>query len=257
MLLTRRTLINSTPAAASGRLFLASTRVARYRAVALDAFTILDPRPIATRAEAAFPGKGKLLADLWRARQFEYTWLRTISGTYIDFQQITEQSLVYAAKALALDLSNGKRHRLLQSFWEFEPWPDALPALRQLKTAGIRLVFLSNFTDKMLTSAVESCRLQSLLEPPLSTDRVGAYKPHPRAYQMAVDGMNLSRGEIVVAAFAGWDAAGAKAFGFPTFWVNRMTQPGEELGFSPDAVGHSLGDLARFVIGTGARASMP
>src|SRR4249919_2078305 len=104
MFLTRRALINSATAA-TGRLFLASTRVARYRAVALDAFTTLDPRPIAARAEEAFPGKGTLLADSWRARQFEYTWLRTISGTYVDFRQITEDSLLYAAKALALDLS--------------------------------------------------------------------------------------------------------------------------------------------------------
>ena len=129
MYLTRRSLINSATTGATGRLFLASTRVARYRAVALDAFTILDPRPIAARAEEVFPGKGPLLTDLWRTRQFEYTWLRTITRTYVDFRQITEDSLVYAANALALDLSTEKKHRLLQCFWEFKPWPDALAAL--------------------------------------------------------------------------------------------------------------------------------
>ena len=92
MFLTRRTLINSATTAATGRLFLASTRAARYRAIALDAFTTLDPRPVAARAEEAFPGKGTLLTDLWRARQFEYTWLRTISRTYVDFRQITEEA---------------------------------------------------------------------------------------------------------------------------------------------------------------------
>src|SRR4051794_30722295 len=108
MLLTRRTLINSATTAATGRLFLAHSRVARYKAVALDAFTTLDPRPVALRAEEVFPGKGAPLADLWRARQFEYTWLRTVSRTYADFRQITEESLVYAAGALALDLSSEK-----------------------------------------------------------------------------------------------------------------------------------------------------
>ena len=137
MFLTRRTLINSATTAATGRLFLASTRAARYRAVALDAFTAFDPRPIAARAEEVFPGKGTILTDLWRARQFEYTWLRTISRTYVDFRQITEESLVYAADALALDLSTEKRHRLLQCFREFKPWPDAIAALQRLKTAGI------------------------------------------------------------------------------------------------------------------------
>jgi len=251
MLLTRRTLINSATSAATARLFLASTRVLRYRAVALDAFTTLDPRPIAGRAEEVFPGKGTLLADLWRARQFEYTWLRTVSRTYVDFRQITEDSLVYAAKVLALDLSSEKKRRLLQCFWEFKPWPDALAALQRLKTAGIRIVFLSNFTGAMLTSAVLSCGLEGLFEPHLSTDRVRVYKPDPRAYHMAVDALNLRREEIVFGAFAGWDAAGAKAFGYPTFWVNRTKQPVEELAFPPDAIGHDLDELATFVIGKG------
>ena len=251
MFLTRRTLINSATTAATGRLFLASTRIARYRAVALDAFTTLDPRPIAGRAEEVFPGKGTLLADLWRTRQFEYTWLRTINRTYVDFRQVTEESLTYATRALALDLSIEKRHRLLQCFWELKPWPDSLAALQRLKTAGIRLVFLSNFTAAMLTSAVQSSGLQALFEPHLSTDKVRAFKPDPRAYHMAVDELNLRRDEIVFGAFAGWDAAGAKAFGFPTFWVNRMKQPVEELGFPPDAMGHDLHELARFVIGEG------
>jgi len=250
MFLTRRSLINSATTGATTRLFLASTRVARYRAVALDAFAILDPRPIAARAEEVFPGKGSLLTDLWRARQFEYTWLRTITRTYVDFRQITEDSLAYAANALALDLSTEKKRRLLQCFWEFKAWPDALPALQRLKAAGVRLVFLSNFTTAMLTSAVRSCGLQGLLEPHLSTDRVRVFKPDPRAYHMAVDALNLRRDEIVFGAFAGWDAAGAKAFGYPTFWVNRMKQPVEELAFPPDAIGQSLDELARFVMRT-------
>jgi len=217
----------------------------------LDAFTTLDPRPIAARAEEVFPGKGTLLADLWRTRQFEYTWLRTISRTYADFRQITEESLTYAARAMALDLSIEKRHQLLQCFWEFKPWPDALAALQRLKTAGIRVVFLSNFTAAMLTSAVQKGQLQGLFEPHLSTDRVRAFKPDPRAYHMAVDTLNLRRDEIVFGAFAAWDAAGAKAFGYPTFWVNRMNQPVEQLGFAPDAMGHDLDELASFVIGPG------
>ena len=253
MFLTRRTLINSATTAATGGLFLASSRVARYRAVALDAFTTLDPRLIAVRTEEAFPGKGLLLSDLWRARQFEYTWLRTVSRTYVDFRQIIEDSLVYAAHALALDLSIEKRHRLLQCFWQFKPWPDALAALQRLKTAGIRLVFLSNFTAAMLTSAVQSGGLHGLFEPHLSTDRVRAFKPDPRAYDMAVNTLDLRRDEIVFGAFAGWDAAGAKAFGFPTFWVNRMGLPAEEVGSAPDAIGANLDDLVTFVMGRGAQ----
>jgi 2-haloacid dehalogenase len=249
MLFTRRTLITSATAATAGGLLLPGTSIAKYKAIAFDAFTTLDPRPIVFRAEEVFPGRGAQLSDLWRTRQFEYTWLRTITRTYADFRQITEDSLIYATKTLGLDLSKENKHRLLQCFWEFHPWPDAHAALQKLKASGIRLVFLSNFTEEMLTSAVETCRLQGLFEPHLSTDKVRGFKPDPRAYQMAVDALQLRPSEIVFAAFAGWDAAGAKAFGFPTFWVNRMNQSLEELGFQPNAIGHDLDDLARFVIG--------
>ncbi len=249
----RRTLITLAAAGATRRALFPSPPLGKHKAIALDAFTTLDPRPIATLAEEVSPGKGAVLIDLWRMRQFEYTWLRTLTRSYVDFQQVTEDSLVFAAKALALDLPAQKRQRLLQCFFEFKAWSDARAALQRLRNAGIRLVFLSNFTGQMLSAAVESCGLQGLMEPHLSTDRVRAFKPDPRAYQMAVDALKLDRHEILYAAFAGWDAAGAKSFGYPTFWVNRMRQPVEELGFAPDAVGHDLDDLARHVIEARAR----
>jgi len=119
--------------------------------------------------------------------------------------------------------------------------------LKSLKASGIRMAFLSNFTPAMLDAAVQNSGLQGIFEPHLSTDRVRAYKPDPRAYQMGVDAFGLKREEIAFAAFGGWDAAGAKAFGYRTFWVNRMNLPIEELGFAPDAIGATLQDLAKFV----------
>jgi len=89
----------------------------------------------------------------------------------------------------------------------------------------------------MLDSAIKSSGLEGIFEPSLSTDRVRAYKPDPRAYQMGIDALNLKREEIVFAAFGGWDAVGAKLFGYPTFWVNRLNLPIEELGVAPDAIG--------------------
>src|SRR5207237_1103398 len=105
------------------------------------------------------------------------------------FRQVTEEALVYAAKALGLDLSSESKQGLLRCYSEFKPWPEAHAVLERLKASGLRLVFLSNFTEQMLTSAVESCGLQGLFEPHLSTDRVRAFKPEPRAYQMALDGL--------------------------------------------------------------------
>ena len=99
----------------------------------------------------------------------------------------------------------------------------------------------------MLDSAIKSSGLEGIFEPSLSTDSVRVYKPDPRAYQMGIDAFNLRREQILFAAFGGWDAAGAKLFGYPTFWVNRLNLPMEELGVAPDATGQNLTDLVDFV----------
>jgi 2-haloacid dehalogenase len=220
----------------------------KIKAVAFDGFPIIDPRPVFAKVEEMFPGKGLELSKAWRTRQFEYTWLRTLGGRYVDFRQVTEESLVFAAKAHGIDLSADKRDQLMQSWLTLKAWPDVAPALKRLKAAGIRLAFLSNLTEVMLDTAVKNSELEGFFEPHLSTDKVRAFKPDPRAYQMGVDAFKLQKEEIAFAAFAGWDAAGAKWFGYPTFWVNRLNTPVEELGATPDGIGSGLGDLVKFVL---------
>ncbi|HZP81680.1 MAG TPA: haloacid dehalogenase type II [Chthonomonadaceae bacterium] len=217
------------------------------KAVAFDAFPIFDPRPVFALAENLFPGRGAEISSAWRTRQFEYTWLRALSRRYADFWQVTEDALNFAAKTLKLELSAEKRQRLMAAYLELGTWPDVLPALKALKEGGIRLAFLSNFTPKMLGAAIQRSGLNDLFEFVLSTDAVQTYKPDPRAYQMGVDAFHLKREEILFAAFAGWDAAGAKSFGYPTFWVNRTKAPAEELGVSPDGMGETLTDLVNFI----------
>ena len=231
---------------------LASARAdgpAHYKAIAFDGFPIIDPRPVALRAEALFPGCGGQLMEAWRTRQFEYTWLRTLSGRYADFWQVTQEALVVAAIASRLDLTPNTRDRLMETFLELKVWPDVSPALAQLKARGVRMAFLANPTVAMLEAPMRNAGLEELLEAPLSTDRVRAYKPDPRAYQMGLDAFGLKREEIVFAASASWDAAGAKAFGYPSFWVNRANLPVEALGAAPDAIGSGMADLVAFVAG--------
>jgi 2-haloacid dehalogenase len=218
------------------------------KAIAFDGFTVFDPRPVTEHVEEIFAGKGKEFTAAWRTRQFEYTWLRTLTNSYVDFWRVTGDALVSTARMLKLELTEPRRQYLMSGFLELRPWPDAPEALKTLHDAGIRLVMLSNFTPAMLNAAVSGAGLQKFFEPHLSTDMVRAYKPDPRAYRMAVDALKLRREEIVFAAFAAWDAAGAKAFGFPTFWVNRMESPMEELGSAPDGIGTNLNDLASFVL---------
>jgi 2-haloacid dehalogenase len=227
---------------------LISTSLARdagkIKAVAFDAFPIFDPRPVSALAEKAFAGKGADLNHLWRTRQLEDQWLRALSGRYADFWQATEEALVFAARANKLDLTRERREELMGAYLKLKAWPDVLPALKSLKNAGIRLALLSNATPRILHAGVKNSGLEGLFEHVLSTDRIRSYKPDPWAYQMAVDAFGMSREEIGFAAFAGWDVAGAKWFGYPTFWVNRLGSPAEELGVAPDAVVRDLAGLA-------------
>lgn len=217
------------------------------RAVAFDAFPILDPRPVFALVEELYPERGVDLSNVWRARQFEYTWLRTMSRRYTDFWQVTDDALVFAAKAVKVELTPEKRARLMDAYLNLRCWPEAPAALRSLGKAGLRLAFLSNMTVRMLEAGIRNSQLEGVFDYVLSADRVKAYKPDPRAYRMGLDAFGLKPDQILFAAFAGWDAAGAKSFGYPTFWVNRQNQPGEELGVTLDAIGGNLNDLVAFV----------
>jgi 2-haloacid dehalogenase len=225
----------------------AETKSGNIQAIAFDAFPILDPRPVFKLVDELYPERGAELSNLWRTRQFEYTWLRTLSKRYADFWQVTEESLTFAAKALKLELATEKRDRLMQTYLQLKCWPDVPEALQSLKKSGMRMAFLSNMTAKMLECGLRNSKLEGLLDFILSTDRVQAFKPDPRAYQMGLDAFHLKPEQILFAAFAGWDAAGAKSFGYPTYWVNRQNQPIEELGVAPDAVGKSLTDLVTYL----------
>ena len=216
------------------------------KAVVFDGFVIFDPRPVFALGETLFPGQGAALGEVWRTRQFEYCWLRTLSGRYADFWTVTEDALVYAAAQLKLDLTAEKRDRLMQSTLAMPAYPDVEPGLKALRGAGLRLAFLSNLSARMLEANVANTGLGGYFAARLSTDRVCAYKPDPRAYQMGIEALALQKEEIVFAAFGGWDAAGAKSFGYRTFWVNRRGLPQEELGIRPDAAGRTVSDLAAF-----------
>jgi 2-haloacid dehalogenase len=217
----------------------------RIKALAFDAFPIFNPGPVFARADAMFPGAG--LSDEWRTRQFEYTWLRLAARHYADFWRVTEDALVFATNKLKLRMSPESRSALMNSYLELKPWPDVVPALASMKAAGFRLALLSNFTPTMLEVNIRNSGLSGMFDQVLSTDQRRTYKPDPRAYQLGPDALKVRRGELLFVAFAGWDAAGAKLFGFPTFWVNRQRLPTEEMGVLPDGSGETLTDLLRFM----------
>jgi len=237
--------------AAAARLAAAKqapARRSRIRAVALDLLTIFDPRSVVAVAESiAPPGRARELCESWRVRLFEYCWLRTAAGSYRDFHALTEDALAYAARAHAIDLSAGATRTLVASFERLAPWPDSRAALESMKAAGLRLAPLANFTSPMIERLLAHAGLRPLFDDVISTDRARTFKPDPRAYALGPRVLGLPREEIAFAAFGGWDAAGARWFGYPTFWVNRLGVPREELPPGPDAVGSTLAEVGTWL----------
>ena len=223
-------------------------RGAGERGVLFDALALFDARPVAFVAEEIYPGRASTLMATWRTRQFEYAWLRVMTGHYADFWQCTEDSLRWSTASLGLPLTDAQRHRLMQAHLDLRPWPDVPPALQEFHEAGLRIGVLSNFSPTMLDAAIRGNGLGTLCGRVISTDEARTYKPDPRAYQLGIEALHLPRERIVFVAFGGWDAAGAKLFGYPTYWVNRLQAPAEELGAPAlDGIGRSLSDLAEFI----------
>jgi 2-haloacid dehalogenase len=165
---------------------------------------------------------------------------------YTDFAAVTDEALRFAAKTKGLALSESARHTLVEAYSRLAPWQDTRATLTGWHRAGIRLAPLSNYSPPMLARLLENAGLSALFFEQISTHPARTFKPDPRAYALAESRLALSREQIVFAAFGGWDAAGAKWFGFPTFWVNRLGVPQEEL-VAPDGTGPTLTELDRFV----------
>lgn len=221
------------------------------RGVAFDGYAIFDATATVAVAESIFPGKGRDLVNAWRARQFDYQWLRTLGGRYADFAQTAADSLSFTLKSLALSVHPEERDRLLEAQLALTPWTDASGQIARMRKAGLRLSFLSNMTERMLDEGARRAGFRDQFEFVLSADRVRAVKPDPRAYRMAVDAFGLSSKEIAFVAFAGWDAAGATWFGYETAWANRLGLAAEDLDAAPTIVCRNLSDVAEFLTNRG------
>jgi 2-haloacid dehalogenase len=219
----------------------------KIKAVLFDAFVIFDPRPIAALAEQNFPGRGAELLKVWRTRQFEYTLLRTCGDHFTDFWEVTEDALTFAARSLSLDLAAAKKNSLMNAHLSLPTWPDVPEALKTLKGAGIRLALLSNFTQLMLRACVNRNNLQNFFDHLLSVDSLKKFKPAPKTYHMSERAFKMRASSMAFAAFAGWDAAGARWFGHPTVWVNRLSSPAEELSAECDLACPDMSGLLKLV----------
>ena len=210
-----------------------------------DAYGTLFDVAAAAREAAAEPGRESFadhwprVANDWRLKQLQYTWLRAITGAHTDFWQVTKDGLDWALEASGLG-DPELRERLLQLYWELSAYPEVHGMLKTLKQLQFETAILSNGSPQMLSGAVESAGLGDLLDDVLSVESVGIFKPDHRVYQLVLDRFDCAPDEVLFVSSNGWDAAGAAGFGFQTGWVNRAQEPVDRLPWTPH---HILSDL--------------
>lgn len=213
-------------------------------ALVFDAYgTIFDVHSVTRCADGLFPGRGAELSRAWRTKQLEYTWLRSLMGRYEDFNRVTAASLDWALESLGLEADEAGRRALVDEYRKLAPYPEvrgAIDALARVKPLAI----LSNGHPEMLEAVVEHAGLRGLFRGGvLSVHKAGIFKPHPSVYKLAEERLGVPRTLVGFVSSNGWDAAGAKAFGFRAFWVNRGGAPVERLGVRPDATVANLAEL--------------
>jgi len=191
--------------------------------------------------DRAFPGHGDYITQVWRMKQLEYTWLRSMMGRYEDFWIVTREALSYTLKTIGLEAYPGHFDTLAEAYNHLAPYPDAEQALIALKPH--QLAILSNGSPAMLDALTHNSGLDRHFDAVLSVDALKVFKPAPEVYQMAVDRLGVPKEAIGFVSSNCWDALGAKSFGFRVYWINRSGAPVDRLGFQPDGLLGSLGDL--------------
>ena len=207
-------------------------------ALVFDAYgTLYDVHSVVRRCETCFPGKGTQLSQLWRAKQLEYTWQRSLMQRYVPFSQVTREALAYSCAALGLDMGQ-HAEALMGEYLRLSPFPEVPAALERLK---MKRAILSNGSPDVLDPLVRNSGLR--FDAVLSVDELKVYKPAPQVYELAVRRLKVPKERIGFVSSNCWDALGAKSFGFRVYWINRGGAPLDPLGFRPDAELRSLAEL--------------
>lgn len=211
-----------------------------------DAYGTLFDVAAAARQAAAEPEFPHLkdnwaqLANDWRLKQLQYSWLRAITGAHTDFWEVTQDGLDWALEAAGLAGDPRLRQRLLDLYWELQAYPEVPAMLAALKQAGKHTAILSNGSPAMLDGAVQSAGIGKLLDDVLSVETAGIFKPAEQVYDLVGERFGCGRSQVLFVSSNGWDAAGAAGYGFTAAWVNRAGEPADRLPWKP---AHTLSDL--------------
>jgi 2-haloacid dehalogenase len=221
------------------------------KALAFDAYgTLFDVFSVTALCDRLYPGKGNQLAQIWRAKQLQYSLMRSLMGRHRDFWGLTEDGLVWASKNLQLDLTAEKKKQLMEAYLSLAAFADVKPGLEALKKQGVKLAILSNGEPKMLDAAAKSAEILDILDDIISVEEVKIFKPSPRVYNLAPERLKVTNPELGFVSANSWDIDGAASAGLNTFWIQRSaTEVPEELGFQASAIVKAITDLAPLLRG--------
>jgi 2-haloacid dehalogenase len=215
----------------------------KARAIVLDAYgTLFDVHGVIRSAGADVAGDMNALSQLWRQKQVEHTWRRALMGQYENFWTVTAEALDAAAAQLGIPITAEQADRLMRAYLAPPAFPEVAAALARLE--GVPLAILSNGTMDMLRAAVNASGLHGYFRHVISVDSIQTYKPKPEVYALGPAALGFSAGEIQFVSSNGWDASGAKAFGYRVCWCNRSGATPDLLGFVPDRIVRDLNELA-------------
>jgi 2-haloacid dehalogenase len=191
-------------------------------------------------AFAAIADTWPQLAEHWRLKQLQYSWLRAVTGAHCDFWQVTQEGLDWALEKMDVAGDPALRERLLALYWELQAYPEVPDMLRALKDGGLNTAILSNGSPEMLNGAVKSAGIGDVLDVSLSVESVGIFKPDSSVYDLVGQHFGCAKEEVLFVSSNGWDAGAATGYGFTTAWVNRGRDPMDRLPWKP---AHQLHDL--------------
>jgi 2-haloacid dehalogenase len=211
-----------------------------------DAYGTLFDVAAAARKAAGEPAFAAIkddwpqIAEVWRLKQLQYSWLRAVAKAHCDFWQVTQEGLDFALEKTGHDSDPALRQRLLDLYWELEAYAEVPAMLAALKAGGMNTAILSNGSPAMLEGAVTSAGIEGVLDTSLSVQSVGVFKPDASVYELVGTHFGCKTDEVLFVSSNGWDAAAATGFGFQTAWVNRGGEPMDRLPWTP---AHQMADL--------------
>ena len=224
------------------------TKFIGIEACVFDAYgTLFDVHSAVGKHRARLGDEADAVSAMWRAKQLEYTWQRTILKRYVDFWRVTADGLDFALATHGVD-DSALRDDLLHAYLNLDCYPEVPGVLSILKEAGILTAILSNGSPMMLEAAVDSAGMDDMLDAVVSVDELGMYKPSAEVYQLAMDELDVGRGQVSFQSSNAWDAAAAATFGFRVAWCNRFGQVRERLPDAPDVEIRTLDELPAIVL---------